>query len=116
MLKNQKKKNIIIKNIINYINSDLKLKNKFNHPNRKYKIKYLLTFILQILVTGLSFRKLLELSTNNVHWNTVYKFFMRLLFNLFYKLNNETTIAHNRICLANSIESRLSYKNIILLH
>jgi predicted transcriptional regulator len=37
MYKYQKNKNNLIKNIIKYINSDIKLKNLFYHPNRKYK-------------------------------------------------------------------------------
>ncbi len=78
MLKCQKKKNYLIKNIIKYINSNLKLKNQFNHPNRKYKINILLKFILQILDTGLSFRKINEISNKNIHWNTIYKFFIKL--------------------------------------
>jgi len=39
------------KKIINYINSDIKLKTLFNHPNRKYKLSTLLRYVIQILKT-----------------------------------------------------------------
>ena len=55
MRKNQKKKNNLIKNIINCINSDSKLKSTFNHPKRKFKLYFLISNILEILITGLSF-------------------------------------------------------------
>ena len=58
MYKYQKNKNNLIKNIIKYINSDIKLKILFYHPNRKYKLDVLLKYIIQILSTGLSFRKI----------------------------------------------------------
>jgi hypothetical protein len=74
----QKRKNNVIKNIIKYINSDIKLKASFNHPNRKYKLNILLKHIIDILNTGLSFRKIQEIKNNKIHWNTIYKFFIKL--------------------------------------
>ena len=40
MKQKHKIKNKLSKNIINYINSDIKLKSIFNHSLRKYKIKF----------------------------------------------------------------------------
>ena len=45
---------------------------------RKYKIKFLLEYVIKILYTGLSFRKVIEYSRSNIHWNTIYKFFIKL--------------------------------------
>jgi len=78
MRKCQKNKFKLIKSIKEYINSNIKLKSLFNHPNRKYKIDTLLKYIFQILLTGLSFRKIQELSNCKIHWNTIYKFFIKL--------------------------------------
>jgi hypothetical protein len=68
MHKYQKNKNYLVKNIIKYINSNIKFKILFNHPNRKYKLDVLLKYIIQILSTGLSFRKIQELTNNKIHW------------------------------------------------
>jgi hypothetical protein len=92
MHKYQKKKNNLIKNIIKYINSDNKLKKLFNHPNRKYKLKELLKNILSILSTGLSFRKFNELSKSKMHWNTIYKFFIKLQQSNIIKLSYYDTV------------------------
>ena len=78
MKQKHKIKNKLSKNIINYINSDIKLKSIFNHSLRKYKIKFLLEYVIKILYTGLSFRKVIEYSRSNIHWNTIYKFFIKL--------------------------------------
>lgn len=78
MHKYQKKKYILIKNIIKYINSDLKLKAIFNHKNRKYNINILLKYVIQILISGLSFRQINDFINKNIHWNTIYKFFIKL--------------------------------------
>ena len=78
MHKNQKKKNNLIKNIINYINSDVKLKATFNHPNRKYNLKLLLKYVIQLLTTGLSYRNVINYSNKKIHWNTIYKFIIKL--------------------------------------
>ena len=45
---------------------------------RKYKIKILLEYVIKILYTVLSFRKVIEYSRINIHWNTIYKFFIKL--------------------------------------
>ena len=50
-------KNKLSKNIINYINSDIKLKSIFNHSLRKYKIKILLEYVIKILYSDLPFIK-----------------------------------------------------------
>jgi hypothetical protein len=50
-----KKNNNLIKNIIKYINSDVKFKTSFYHPNRIYKIHVLLKYIIEILMPGLTF-------------------------------------------------------------
>ena len=50
-------KNKLSKNIINYINSDIKLKSIFNHSLRKYKIKY----VIKILYSGLPFIKYINI-------------------------------------------------------
>jgi hypothetical protein len=52
MHKYQKKNNNLIKNIIRYINSDVKFKSSFNHPNRIYKLNVLLKYIINILMSG----------------------------------------------------------------
>lgn len=78
MHKSQKKNYKVVKNIINYINSDIKLKALFNHPNRKYKLSTLLRYVIQILKTGLSFRQFEEIKNPDSCWNTIYKFFIKL--------------------------------------
>ena len=78
MHKSQKKRHKLIKTIINYINSDIKLKSSFNHPNRKYKITTLLKYVIQILSTGLSFRQFGGIINKNISWCTIYKFFIKL--------------------------------------
>ena len=88
MHKNQKKKNNLIKNIINYINSDVKLKATFNHPNRKYNLKLLLKYVIQLLTTGLSYRNVINYSNNKIHWWGSYS-----------------------ICKANRIMKPIDYKN-----
>ena len=50
-----KKNNNLIKNIIKYINSDVKFKTSFYHPNRIYKLYVLLKYIIDILILGLLF-------------------------------------------------------------
>ena len=73
-----KKNNNLIKNIIKYINSDVKFKSSFNHPNRIYKLNVLLKYIIDILRSGLSFRQYKEISNCKCHWNTIYNFFIKL--------------------------------------
>jgi len=68
MYKKQKKNYNLIKNIINYINSDIKLKNIFYHSNRKYNLKLLLKYIIQMLNTGLSYRNIINYTNNKIHW------------------------------------------------
>lgn len=71
MHKKHKKKCYLIKNIIKYINSDKKLKDIFNHPNRKYNLKILLKYVIHILITGLSYRSITDFSNSKIHWNTM---------------------------------------------
>ena len=78
MHKKHKKKCYLIKNIIKYINSDKKLKDIFNHPNRKYNLKILLKYVIHILITGLSYRSITDFSNSKIHWNTIYKFVIKL--------------------------------------
>ena len=80
MKKYPKKKDLIIKNIIKFINSNQKLRIKFNHPNKKYSLRRLLKYIMIILSSGLSYRKTIEYSKDNIHWNTIYKFFIAKTF------------------------------------
>ena len=65
MKQKHKIKNRLSKNIINYINSDIKLKSIFNHSLIKYK--FLLEYVIKILYTCLSFRKVMEYSRSNIH-------------------------------------------------
>ena len=39
---------------MSYINSDIKLKSIFNHSLKKYKIKFLLEYVIKILYSCLS--------------------------------------------------------------
>ena len=71
MHKNQKKKYYLIKNIINYINLDKNLKSIFNHPNRKYNLKLLLKYVIQLLISGLSYRSITDCTNKKIHWNTL---------------------------------------------
>ena len=57
----------IIENIKNYINSNDNIKNKFNHPNQKYKIDELLQPLLIILQNGCSYRNI-QIYTK-INWN-----------------------------------------------
>jgi hypothetical protein len=45
----------LIELIMNYINSDIKLKKIFNHHNQKFKNENMLNYIIIILKTGISF-------------------------------------------------------------
>ena len=77
MLNNNNNINLkIIENIKNYINSNDNIKNKFNHPNQKYKIDELLQPLLIILQNGCSYRNI-QIYTK-INWNTIYKFFIKL--------------------------------------
>ena len=66
MHKYQKRNNTLIKYIIKYINSDIKLlqssKLSFYYPNRIYKLNVLLKYIIDILMSGLSFRQYKKIS------------------------------------------------------
>jgi len=66
----------LIENVKEYINNDKKLKKIFNHYNQKYTLDKLLTPILFILKTGISYREVSKITT--IHWNTIYKFFIKL--------------------------------------
>ena len=81
-----------IKNIIKTINNNPKLKLifYFKTKNRKYTVKQLLKAVLLILKSGVSYRLYGEISTshydkkyidsvNKPHWNTIYKFFGKLI-------------------------------------
>jgi hypothetical protein len=68
MYKKKKKNYKLIKNIINYINSDIKLKASFNHPNRKYNLNLLLKYIIEILNNGLSYRNIINYTNTKIHW------------------------------------------------
>ena len=58
---------------------------------RKYKIKFLLEYVIKILYTGLSFCKVIEYSRSNINWNTIYKFFIKLQkYNVISLLYNQT--------------------------
>ena len=66
MLNNKNLKLISI--IKKYINNDPKLYIKFNHYNRKYTIDELLSYIIEILEDGISFRKI----KSSIYWSTIY--------------------------------------------
>ena len=68
MHKYQKKNNNLIKYIIKYINLDVKLKSSFNHHFRIYKLNVLLKYVIDILMTGLSFRQYKQISNCKCHW------------------------------------------------
>jgi transposase len=82
------KKKTFVKNIIKIIHNDIKLYKKFYNKtkNRKYKIKELCNYIYLILKTGMSFRDINEFNIKNIpHWNTIYKFFEKLIkYNVIY--------------------------------
>ena len=96
MKQKHKIKNKLSKNIINYINSDIKLKNIFNHSLRKYKIKFLLEYVIKISYTSLSFRKVIEYSKSNIHWNTLDMFIVSLTIIYIYYNNNYETETQNK--------------------
>jgi hypothetical protein len=66
----------LIEDVKEYINNDEKLKKIFNHYNQKYTLDELLTPILFILKTGISYRDVSTITT--IHWNTIYKFSIKL--------------------------------------
>ena len=68
MHKYQKKNNNLIKNIIKYINSDVKFKSSFYHHCRIYKLNVLLKCIIDILMSGLSFRQYKQISNCKCPW------------------------------------------------
>jgi len=86
---------MIIKTIID--NPKLKEVFYFKTANRKYPIKQLLTHILFILKSGISYRMFNEFienkyNINNIpHWGTLYKFYMKLIkYNVIQYTFNET--------------------------
>ena len=76
---------ITIKYILKTINDNIKLKSifYFKTNNRKYNIKYLLTHVLFMLKSGISYRMLNQFPNINhntiPHWATIYKFFKKLI-------------------------------------
>jgi transposase len=66
----------IIELVMNYINSDEKLKKIFNHHNQKFKNEEMLKYIIIILRNGISFRDVQQFTT--INWNTIYKYFIKL--------------------------------------
>jgi hypothetical protein len=104
MYKKHKKKCYLIKNIIKYINSDKKLKDIFNHPNRKYNLKILLKYVIHILITGLLYRSITDFSNSKIHWNTIYKFVIKLqqynvITSTYYNTVNKYISKKKKICL-----------------
>jgi len=77
IIKKEIKVSLIITTIINYINSNEKLKVIFNHHNQKYQIAELLKYVVIILKSGISYRNISLLNTK-IHWNTIYKFIKKL--------------------------------------
>ena len=59
----------LIELVMNYINSDEKLKKIFNHHNQKFKNEEMLKYIIIILRTGISFRDVQQFTT--IIWNTI---------------------------------------------
>ena len=66
----------LIELVMNYINSDEKLKKIFNHHNQKFKNEEMLKYIIIILRNGISFRDVQQFTT--INWNTIYKYFIKL--------------------------------------
>ena len=74
--------NSLIKTIHGFISKDPKLSDKYlsDSHTRKYSFDLLLQIIIDILHLGLPWRSVNKLSIgSNLHWNTVYKTYMRLL-------------------------------------
>ena len=95
MTKVKKTLKIIIKTIIN--NPKLKEIFYFKTTNRKYSIKQLLTHVLFILKSGISYRMFNGFIENKYyiskipHWGTLYKFYMKLIkYNVIQYSFNET--------------------------
>jgi len=95
MTKIKKTLKIIIKTIID--NPKLKEKFYFKTINRKYSVKQLLTHILFILKSGISYRMFNDFienkyNINNIpHWGTLYKFYIKLVkYNVIQKSFDET--------------------------
>lgn len=95
MTKIKKTLKIIIKTIID--NPKLKEKFYFKTTNRKYPIKQLLTHILFILKSGISYRMFNDFIENKYnisnipHWGTLYKFYMKLIkYNVIQESFDET--------------------------
>ena len=71
------------KKTLKNINNNLELKSIFynQHNYRKYKIKDLITHVLYILKSGVSYRLYSDIinykSYKLPHWNTIYKFFLQ---------------------------------------
>ena len=95
MTKIKKTLKIIIKTIID--NPKLKEKFYFKTTNRKYPVKQLLTHILFILKSGISYRMFNDFIENKYnisnipHWGTLYKFYMKLIkYNVIQESFDET--------------------------
>lgn len=76
------KNNLIIKLLTIYVKSNPKIWKSFNfsHKQQKYKLSEYLSDIIYVLKTGISWRDL----RSHIHWNSVYKVFIKLnSFNIF---------------------------------
>ena len=86
---NSKVNELLIKDVIKYINNDKILTKKFYHPNMKYKIEELLKYIIFITRNGISFRCIQGYT--KIHWNTIYKFHLKLIkYNIFENMYTES--------------------------
>ncbi len=50
----------------------------FIYKSLKIIIKILLKYVIHILITGLSYRNITDFSNSKIHWNTIYKFVIKL--------------------------------------
>lgn len=86
MLKIQKKnrfiKNNLLDSLYNFISNDKVFSNKYIKPckTRKFNLRTLLSIIIDVLKSGISWRftsKLIE--ARYIHWNTIYKTYIKLV-------------------------------------
>jgi hypothetical protein len=96
-----------LKKIIKTIIDNPKLKEifYFKTANRKYPIKQLLTHILFILKSGISYRMFNDFIENKYnksnipHWGTLYKFYIKLIkYNVIQNTFNDTVKKYMKKC------------------
>ena len=108
---------LIINAIIESLKKDPKMYKKYISDclTRKYELKIQLTIIIKVLRLGISWRDINELTiAQNIHWNTVYKTFRRLIDDLIIdKCFNDTVNRYVKNKPASKLKVRMTDTTVI---